>query len=442
MLNPRKFLAFFVFSAALFSASESNATPEVYVVRSGDTLSELALRFHTSVESLLRLNELTDDTIHEGQRLRVNPDARESEGGSQNGDAREELAYVIESSDTIGCIASRFGVTIDEIESWNRGLDPNQIQPGQAISIHRRRSDSLADASERRVVSSGETLSSIASDLGVALEDLLRWNPGIDPDSIQVGQTLAVGRGRRVVHRLRQGELVSEIANRFGVTVGDIARWNPGLDPDNVTAGSRLVIRNVLAPSESVGSPTCGRLINGRVLQPHPAFIIRNPERSFGTEETLRHIHAAFDAVRERHPRANIVRVHDLSLPEGGPIDDHRSHQSGRDVDIVYYQRDCPGGVCPLRPVLPRQLALGPQWTLLEHWLRAGVARRIYIDYGLQEVLFNYARRHGASRSDLDRWFQYPRGRSVSEGVIRHFPNHFDHVHVRFVCPDGDERCH
>ena len=84
---------------------------------------------------------------------------------------------------------------------------------------------------------------------------------------------------------------------------------------------------------------------------------------------------------------------------------------------------------------------LGPQWTLLEHWLRRGVAQVIFLDYGLQEVLYNYARRHGATRAELSTWFQYPRGRNASVGVIRHFPNHFDHVHVRFVCPEGDDLC-
>ena len=152
-------------------------------------------------------------------------------------------------------------------------------------------------------------------------------------------------------------------------------------------------------------------------------------------------IQGAFDAVRRRHPRAHKIRVHDLSLPGGGPMDDHRSHQSGRDVDLIYYQRRCPSAGCPLRPVLPRQLALAPQWTLLEYWLRNGMAHRILIDYGLQEVLYNYARRHGASSAELERWFQYPRGRRAPYGIIRHFPNHFDHVHVRFRCPEGDDAC-
>ncbi len=112
-------------------------------------------------------------------------------------------------------------------------------------------------------------------------------------------------------------------------------------------------------------------------------------------------------------------------------------------MDITYHQRRrCTArGGCPLRDVRPRDLALGPQWVLLRHWLSRGDVTVMFIDYGLQETLYNYARNHGATRAQLSRWFQYPRGRHHSAGVIRHFPNHRNHVHVRFVCPEGDEQC-
>ena len=65
----------------------------------------------------------------------------------------------------------------------------------------------------------------------------------------------------------------------------------------------------------------------------------------------------------------------------------------------------------------------------------------IFIDYRLQAKLYKYARRKGVSNSKLDRWIQYPRGRYEPRGIIRHFPNHEDHLHVRFVCPYSDLKC-
>ena len=65
----------------------------------------------------------------------------------------------------------------------------------------------------------------------------------------------------------------------------------------------------------------------------------------------------------------------------------------------------------------------------------------IFIDYRLQAKLYRYAKRKGATKAQLDRWIQYPRGKYEPNGVIRHFPNHDDHLHVRFVCPYSDVNC-
>jgi len=63
------------------------------------------------------------------------------------------------------------------------------------------------------------------------------------------------------------------------------------------------------------------------------------------------------------------------------------------------------------------------------------------MDHRLQRVLYEYARSQGVSRRKLNRWFQYPRPPQQRQGVIRHVPRHADHFHVRFVCPETDERC-
>lgn len=45
-------------------------TPQAYVVQPGDTLSEIAERFGTTVRALVRANDIDDpDRIHPGQEL-------------------------------------------------------------------------------------------------------------------------------------------------------------------------------------------------------------------------------------------------------------------------------------------------------------------------------------------------------------------------------------
>jgi hypothetical protein len=53
-----------------------------------------------------------------------------------------------------------------------------------------------------------------------------------------------------------------------------------------------------------------------------------------------------------------------------------------------------------------------------------------------------WALAHGISEHRLERIFQYPHGRGSSEGIVRHEPNHDNHMHVRFQCPADDTGCH
>jgi LysM repeat protein len=43
--------------------------------------------------------------------------------------------YVIQSGDTLGAIASRYGTTVDQLLTLNPGLDPSALQPGQRIRV-------------------------------------------------------------------------------------------------------------------------------------------------------------------------------------------------------------------------------------------------------------------------------------------------------------------
>ncbi len=296
-------------------------------------------------------------------------------------------------------------------------------------------------------VQRGDTLGAIASRLGKSTSQLLELNPGLSPDRIREGQKLrledAGALGRRVEHVVALGESLTRIAAHYEVKLKDLLKWNPKLQPDRLREGQKLLVYTQ-APdsrSESIGSPTHGKLLFAAQLPANAGYVVRNPERAWGTREAVRAITRAFTALRAKDPNAPKVRVHDLSLREGGPIDDHQSHQSGRDVDITYFQRDV-AGACPLRPVAPAQLDVERQWALLHYWLERGQLEAVFIDYDLQAKLYKHARAQGARSEELMHWFQFPRGRTASLGIMRHARNHADHMHVRFACDETDPACH
>jgi LysM repeat protein len=408
-------------------AASAAADDGVHVVAAGESLVELAGRYGVSVEQLRRWNDLEGDTIRVGQELTVDPGLR----------------YTTVPGDTLGCIAQRFGVPLARILADNPHVSPRRLEVGQTLTL-RGAVDPRVEAqpaATRVSVEPGDTLSDLAARHGVSVEDVLAANEGLDPDRLRVGAELTVPGRPAIVHRVARGDTLTRIAARYGVELATLRAANPGIEPDRLRVGAELTIRGGRR-SESVGAPNCGHIVGSVQLGPHPAYVLRNPERAWGTATTVARIRRGFDAVRRAHPRAPRVRVHDLSLRGGGPIDDHRSHQSGRDVDITYYQRrGCGREGCPLERVDPDELDVRRQWTLLRHWLRRGDVEAIYIDYVLQAPLYREARRRGATRAQLREWFQYPRGRWHADGAIRHFPNHRDHLHVRFACRRGEDDC-
>lgn len=415
---------------ALGVASPAAADGRVHVVSEGDTLGALAARYHVSVEALREENGLEGDTIQVGQELRI--------------DQEPVRRYRVVPGDTLRCIARRHRVPVARLREDNPRLRRG-VQVGQVLRIRGgvepRAADAVA-ATRTVTVEEGDTLSAIASRHGLTLAQVEAANPGLEPDLLLAGTELQLPGVELARHVVARGDTLSRVASRYHVTVADLRGWNPDLRGDTLRLGDELAVGRA-ARSESVGQAFCGHIVGAVQLDRHDGYVLRNPRRSWATARTVQRIRGAFDAQRRRFPRAARVRVHDLSLPGGGPIDDHRSHQSGRDVDITYYQRrGCTArGGCPLSTVDPSGLDARRQWALLHHWLRRDEAEAIYVDYALQAPLYREARRRGATSSQLEAWFQYPRGRRASGGIIRHFPNHRDHLHVRFRCARGDSRC-
>ncbi len=260
-----------------------------------------------------------------------------------------------------------------------------------------------------------------------------------------MGDSLGQGGDERrsVEYVVREGDTLGAIAKRFGVPVDDALRFNPKVVPARLRPGQVLRLRTKLSASwsRSIGMPNQGKLVHGRRLPAHPAYVIRERSRAWGTDETVDALVLAFDRLRAEHPRAPRIEVHDISFEHGGPIDDHKSHESGRDVDLALFRNDCGRGVCAFRRTAPDALDAKRQWALLRRWLERDRVEAIFVDYRLQAPLWREARAAGATAAELRRWFQYPNGPGYPLGIIRHVKKHDDHLHVRFACHATDPEC-
>lgn len=461
---------------AFLGSVEARADRVVWRVQAGDMLSALAIRFGVTVDELRAWNGLEGDRILVGQELVV------ARGSTTAPNAPTSTSDSTSAPERVAA-AEATRPPRDRAERARRAQEPTPDEPSSEPTIASDATSAAADApgdaapsptaesapteartrarssetartatrAEARtdlptyVLQRGDTLSHVARRHDTTVEQLLAINPGLRADRVAAGRRVhvPVPEGTlRIEHVARSGETLARLAERHRVSVRDLVRWNPGIRR-GLRAGRTVVIWSTVpaSVSASVGAPNRGRLLEAEPMPPHPGYYVRDPSRSFGTLETVLWMQDAVQEVLDRHPRSPRIRVHDVSLREGGFMNGHRSHQSGRDVDISLYQRRCTDRLCPMRNLQPDELDVERTFTLLEHWLKNDRLEAVFLDYSLQAPLYEEGRRRGYSRAQLSRWFQYPHGPAYPLGVVRHYPRHRDHAHVRFACPDTDDAC-
>lgn len=99
-----------------------------YTVKSGDTLSKIALQYHTTVDELVKINGIKDkNKIYIGQILKTGNTSVPSTNVTQS--------YIICPNDTLSKIALQYHTTVDELVRKNNIKDKNKIYVGQIIKI-------------------------------------------------------------------------------------------------------------------------------------------------------------------------------------------------------------------------------------------------------------------------------------------------------------------
>jgi LysM repeat protein len=214
------FIALVLLSLPVFAA------PAAYQVREGDTLWSIARRFNTSVERILELNPgIRPNHLVIGQRIAVKE-------ANQN-----YIYHTVKKGETLWTIAEMYNLRLEDVLDANRLTYFSTPIAGQRLRI-----PTYGPKGEYRV-KPGDTYWSIAKAQGTTVARLMTLNPGVDPDSLRVGQTLVVERStERAFHFVRSGETLYQIAVRHGVTVADLMAWNGISRPESLYVGQHLFL--------------------------------------------------------------------------------------------------------------------------------------------------------------------------------------------------------
>jgi membrane-bound lytic murein transglycosylase D len=224
------------YSPPAVASNRSSATPRnirgkeriPYAIGRGETLSRISELYDVRVSDLRLWNEIPyGSPIRIGDTINVYVPADKLATYSPIADLTDQekaalvegkrssisdavqaagswTTYRVRSGDNLGSIARRYGVTVADLRSWN-GLRSNKIIAGKKLEIQvdsplsvrtaSSTSKKSSDGGEKNAVSytvkRGDTLIGIASNFGVTVRDLKKWN-SLRGTRIVVGQELII----------------------------------------------------------------------------------------------------------------------------------------------------------------------------------------------------------------------------------------------------------
>jgi membrane-bound lytic murein transglycosylase D len=212
---------------------------DTYVVRFGERLDDVAVRYKTSVRELRKLNFIEDTaevraglvmlvprrTPEELKKAAAERAEEETVVAVPDKDAtavgRDRIFYRVRDGDTLPEIARFFKVTLEDLGRWNPIDLTVKIQPGMVLQLF------------------------VARDLDrskVLLVDAARVRP-VTLGSQAFLEHVALQRGRaRVVYVCRRGDTLERVGRRFNLTVGQMARINQMPRGTDLKPGQKIIV--------------------------------------------------------------------------------------------------------------------------------------------------------------------------------------------------------
>lgn len=183
--------------------ADLKAQENTHKVKSGETLSQLARKYKTSVDELIRLNPDAAKGLKLGATLRL-PGASATETEKPENSGAETRTHKVVSGESLSRIAKKYKVSVADLENWNK-ISAKDLKAGQELKVtpaSREEAVPAPSASKEEssqtegnlrshIVFKGETLSSIAEKEGTTVAVIRKLNQ-LKSDQLKLGQILLV----------------------------------------------------------------------------------------------------------------------------------------------------------------------------------------------------------------------------------------------------------
>ncbi len=262
----------------------------IYEVKRGDTLQKIANSFGVDVKTLKEFNNLKDDRIVEGQKIKI--PARTS--ANRISTIENHDIYTVRRGGRLEHVAQATGVPLRDLERLNPDLKGKWLPAGTKVRVPKGSLQAKAEGRESSgekyelyTVRRGGRLEHVAQATGVPLRDLERLNPDLKGKWLPAGtkvrvpvreRQLAEARRRQEnydIYIVRRGGRLSDVSKATGVPLRELERLNPELKGKFLRAGTEVKIPK----RETLTTERPAQDIRQQVSRREERAVLAEPER-------------------------------------------------------------------------------------------------------------------------------------------------------------------
>ena len=277
-------------------ASADTVAPRMnYQVRTGDSLAKISQITGIPAQSIAQANNLaTDSAMRPGQHLVI------PSGSFVQASKTASKTYIVKAGDTVSEIAKKYNTTVSQITKLNKLVNANRIYVGQKLIVKAGSSTAkptvvkAANTGKTYTVKAGDTLSAIAVKHGTPVAKLVELNSIKNANMIRIGQTLKLSgttstktaakatpksTGKTTpkslgkvtekpktsatakntsrsstTYTVKSGDTLSVIARKYNTTVSALANANNISNPSRIYVGQKLTIGDASASTSATKS--------------------------------------------------------------------------------------------------------------------------------------------------------------------------------------------
>jgi membrane-bound lytic murein transglycosylase D len=185
---------------------------KIHIAKKGDTFPKIARLYRVDLEPILEINRLNKKSrLSTGMSLliplpkdpdpkRANTAKKKSDGMDQNSKPIE-TTYTIKKGDSLWSIANEMGVNIGALSRWNNLYPEKKLMPGDKLKIR------------------------------------------VTKTTVPLDEPQGKRTGKEIIYVVKEGDTLWSIAKKFNLTISEIETWNHLNETDRIYPEDRLKLK-------------------------------------------------------------------------------------------------------------------------------------------------------------------------------------------------------